>query len=287
MMAKIYILLPVHNRKEITRDFIRCLKTQTFTDYHLLLIDDGSTDGTADMVKENIPSATVLQGTGNWWWAGSLQRGLEWLREHDVDDSALVLCINDDVRFVPDYLESAMRVMKEKEHVLMLSKFAAADNGEVQETGVYADCKWLAFSPPKPGQQINCLSTRGLFMHWKDVKEIGDFHPRLLPHYGSDYEYTMRAFRKGIACETSDELLILPNHATTGFHTLENSGLCDLVRKLFSKRSPNNPVYRSAFVFLVVPPLWILPNLVKVWVQTLRIIAGSVLKRNYVRKSGN
>ena len=73
MKNKIYILLPVHNRKEITRGFVECLKAQTFQDYRLVLIDDGSNDGTADMVKESIPSVTVLRGIGDWWWAGSLQ----------------------------------------------------------------------------------------------------------------------------------------------------------------------------------------------------------------------
>ena len=96
-MSKIYILLPVHNRKEITRGFIECLKTQTFQDYHLVLIDDGSNDGTAVMVKEHIPSATVLRGTGDWWWAGSLQQGIEWLRQQKVHDDDAVLMINDDV----------------------------------------------------------------------------------------------------------------------------------------------------------------------------------------------
>ena len=51
MKGSLYILLPVHNRCDITREFIDCLKAQTFQDYHLVLIDDGSTDGTEQMVR--------------------------------------------------------------------------------------------------------------------------------------------------------------------------------------------------------------------------------------------
>ena len=71
-MPELYILLPVHNRRETTRRFLECLRAQTFQDYHLLLIDDGSTDGTAEMAREFISTLTVLGGSGDWWWAGSL-----------------------------------------------------------------------------------------------------------------------------------------------------------------------------------------------------------------------
>ena len=44
MKPCLYILLPVHNRREITRDFIDYLEAQTWQNYHLVLIDDESTD---------------------------------------------------------------------------------------------------------------------------------------------------------------------------------------------------------------------------------------------------
>ena len=77
MKKCIYILLPVHNRREITRDFIDCLVAQTWQNYHLVLIDDGSTDGTDQMVREQVENLTVIRGKGEWWWAGCLQQGFD------------------------------------------------------------------------------------------------------------------------------------------------------------------------------------------------------------------
>jgi len=54
MEKRIYILLPVHNRKEITEKFINCLNRQTFNNYQLVLIDDGCIDGTVDMIKSKV-----------------------------------------------------------------------------------------------------------------------------------------------------------------------------------------------------------------------------------------
>ncbi len=98
-MSKIYILLPVHNRLEITRRFVHCLESQVYKNYHLLLIDDGSVDGTSQMVSGIVRTLTVINGTGNLWWAGSLQRGIDWLKRKPADPNDVILMINDDVQF--------------------------------------------------------------------------------------------------------------------------------------------------------------------------------------------
>jgi GT2 family glycosyltransferase len=276
-MSKIYILLPVHNRKEITRHFVECLRTQTFTDYHLVLIDDGSTDGTAEMVKKYIPSSTVLVGSGDWWWAGSLQRGLDWLRSKSVDASDLILFINDDVKFAPDYLQCAVRVMANRKHVLMLSRFRRVGCDRILETGVFANLRRMSFEISDTADRINCLSTRGLFVHWQDLKAIGGFHPTLLPHYLSDYEYTLRAHRKGFKCETSDDLLIVPTDEATGHRVINDASFLNFMKKYWSKKSAINPVYWSAFVVLTSEPMWVIPNLSRVWIQAFKTIIRAFL----------
>lgn len=271
-MPKVYIVLPVHNRIEVTRGFIDCLVAQTFSDYHLLLIDDGSTDGTAEMVQARIPSATVLRGNGDWWWAGSLQQGLNWLKASRVEDKVLVLFINDDVRFAPDYLERAIRIMDDKQQTLVLSQFVKPGVAESMETGVTADFGRLSFTIAESPERINCLSTRGLFAYWEDVQTIGSFYPTLLPHYLSDYEYTIRAYRKGLKCETSAALLIEPNSQTTGYHEAKDVSFPGFLRKYCSKKSALNPVYWSSFVLLASEPIWLLPNLLRVWIRASKTV---------------
>lgn len=272
MRPKIYILLPVYNRKEVTERFIDCLSIQTYSNFHLVLIDDGSTDNTEEMVKTKISNLTILKGKGDWWWSGSLQRGLEWLKENNTDNSALILFINDDVCFSPDYLEQACEVMTNKQGVLVLSRFKSADNIKIMETGVCADLHRLSFKVAEEGEKINCLSTRGLFVYWKDILAIGDFHPTLLPHYLSDYEYTIRAHKKGFRCETSANILIEPNDETTGYHKISAENFVDFLKKYFSKKSASNPIYWTSFVFLTSELLWTIPNFLRVWGMAAKAI---------------
>lgn len=42
------VILPTHNRLRMLQDAIKSVRGQTFTDYELIVVDDGSTDGTAD-----------------------------------------------------------------------------------------------------------------------------------------------------------------------------------------------------------------------------------------------
>ena len=267
--------MPVHNRRAVTASFIACLNVQTFTNYHLVLIDDGSTDGTSEMVRESIPGATVLRGKGDWWWAGSLHQGLDGLKRENVPDDAVVLFTNDDVEFGPDYLQRAAELMAEKKGALVLSRTRDPETGAVTETGVTADLHRLTFTISKSPESINCLPTRGLFAHWGDVKKIGDFHPTLLPHYLSDYEYTIRAHKLGLRCETTSALLITSNEKTTGYREIRESSVKAALAKLFSRKASGNPVYWTSFILLAVPPLWIAPGLLRVWLGGARAFARS------------
>ena len=120
-ISKLYILLPVHNRRDQTEAFINCLTAQTYRNHHLILIDDGSTDGTAELVQERIPSATILKGQGNWWWAGGLQRGIDWLHKASIEDRDIVLMINDDVTFDPYFLEKGAKLLSQHPKTLIHS----------------------------------------------------------------------------------------------------------------------------------------------------------------------
>lgn len=278
MISNIYILLPVHNRKYITELFIDCLVAQTYQNYHLLLIDDGSTDGTDEMVRAKINNLTVLKGNGNWWWAGSLQQGINWLKARRVSEDALILFINDDVHFLPDFLERASRVMVNKKNVLMLSRFFTSNESKISESGVCADLKKLTFKIADSSDQINCLSTRGLFVHWQVIKAIGGFYPRLLPHYLSDYEFTIRAYRKGYQCESSEELLIEPNYESTGYHQVVAESFGEFFIKLFSKKSPGNPIYLTSFILLTSNLVDAVPNLINVWMHTGKSLTKAFLR---------
>jgi GT2 family glycosyltransferase len=282
MTEKIHILLPVHNRREITRHFVKCLSQQTYSNYHLVLIDDGSTDDTAEMVQEYIENITVIQGDGNWWWAGSLQQGINWLNgDNSVKQNDIVLIINDDVIFEPDFLERGHKILQHKSNVLLLAQFWNNAMHCAIETGLDADLKLMTFATATTPNKINCLSTRGLLLRLSDINGIGGFRPLLLSHYWSDYEFTIRAKRKGLHLITSSNFLIIPNDETTGIREIKNKKQ-NIMKDIFSKRSVLNPIYSNIFIILVCPIIWIPINIIRVWLKTIKLILKTYLQVNLI-----
>ena len=269
MNARLHILLPVHNRCATTVRFVEALARQTWCGFHLVLIDDGSTDGTASAVQAVWPGVETITGRGDWWWAGSLDQGCQHLTRVGIADDDVVLFINDDVEIGPRFLEDALAEFLPLRDTLLLAR--QTDAATVAEIdfggGVRADLARLRFAPTGDRAEINCLPTRGLFLRWRDYCTIGGFRPAALPHYLSDYEFTLRARRAGLA-------LRIAHTATLGVH-LGRTGrsLANLFaeprlarfRLLLSPRFKDNPVVWSRFVGLAVPParrpwLW-----AKVW----------------------
>ena len=263
MNETIYILLPVHNRREVTRRFIRCLKEQTYSNYNLVLIDDGSTDGTADLVREQIPSLTVITGNGNWWWAGSLQAGYKWLRARNPPLTDLVLIINDDTEFEKDFFEKAVAFLNEHQKVFLLAHCFSRQDNTLIDAGVHIDWSSFKFEQPAAAKEVNCLSTRGLFFRVEDFYAVGGFHPFLLPHYLSDYEFTIRAQRKGISLATDPALMVWLDTSTTGYHVIESKPFLRALKTVFLRKTAINPLTLSIFVTLATP--W--PYKLKCWLR--------------------
>ena len=271
MSARLHILLPVHNRRDVTVAFVEALRRQTWREFHLLLIDDGSTDGTAEAVLGLWPAVEIVSGTGQWWWAGSLAQGCARLARSGIADDEVLLLINDDVVIGPDFLEQGMSELAHAPGTLLLARQRDAVTGAEIGLGggVKADLKRMRFAASDVVEEINCLPSRGLFLRWRDLKRTGGFLPERLPHYMSDYEFTLRALRAGLK-------LRVARLATVGVHQLKTgSSLAGLLaegrrerfRLLFSPRYKDNPFTWSAFVGLAVAPAWRPWLWVKIWVN--------------------
>jgi GT2 family glycosyltransferase len=271
----LYVLLPVHNRRPVTEKFIASLKQQTDARFHLVLIDDGCTDGTAEMARAAGLPLTVLTGSGDWWWAGSLQQAYAWLQARTIEGNEVVLIMNDDTQFEPDFLAAGRAALAAAPHALLRAQQQA---GEAVDVGVKALWNKLQFIPTRDPAEVDCFGTRGLFLRLADFIALGGFHPTLLPHYGSDYEFTMRARRRGFRLLSHVSVRLRADDTTTGDRDAQAGSLREYLRRRLSKRSARNPLYWTSFILLACPPAWILPNIARVWwdflVQAYRAAAN-------------
>lgn len=71
----IYIIIPVHNRKHFTRECLLSLRKQTFQNFKVIVVNDGSSDGTGEMIEKEFSDVILLKGDGNLWWTGATNLG--------------------------------------------------------------------------------------------------------------------------------------------------------------------------------------------------------------------
>ena len=94
MVANVFCVVPVHNRVEITKRFLGFLSAQDYPALHVVVIDDGSTDGTADLLAQSSHlNLTVLRGDGTLWWGGALHMGMQWVSKMATDADYLLIPI--------------------------------------------------------------------------------------------------------------------------------------------------------------------------------------------------
>ncbi|HUW95324.1 MAG TPA: glycosyltransferase [Anaerolineae bacterium] len=285
---KLYIILPVHNRIDVTAKFVQCLLEQTYQNYHLILVDDGSTDGTGDFVAGLVSQLTVLRGDGNLWWAGSLTKAFEYLSQNQPEDDDVVLIMNDDTTFDANYLEAVVGdtdlgpgALVVSPGLLVSGQDSAAQQ-PIREWGFAIDWPSLGTRLVREGEEVDAATTRGLYMPYSTYRSLGPLHPRLLPHYLSDLEYTIRAKRRGLELIPSKSSELVVDRSTTGSHRDEATSLGEfLYNHLVSKKTAYNTLYWGNFVLLAAPWRYKFRALVKVYVRFLGKLARFI-KRAYI-----
>ena len=51
-MPTVSVIIPLYNKEKAIEKTIRSVLTQSYTDFELIIVDDGSTDGSADIVRK-------------------------------------------------------------------------------------------------------------------------------------------------------------------------------------------------------------------------------------------
>lgn len=99
------IVLPVYNGKEYLREAIDSMLDQTFTDFELIIINDGSSDESADIIAAYSDPRIHFFQQENQGLAATLNRGIALARGHyiarqDQDDVSLPDRLANQVRFL-------------------------------------------------------------------------------------------------------------------------------------------------------------------------------------------
>jgi len=97
----LYIIIPIFNRIEYTKGCLLSLYKQTYKNFKIVVINDGSTDGSGKVLERDFPSVHVINGDGNLWWTAATNLGVKFALKNGAD---YILTLNNDTIATPDFL---------------------------------------------------------------------------------------------------------------------------------------------------------------------------------------
>ncbi|MED5619591.1 glycosyltransferase family 2 protein [Ideonella sp. BN130291] len=159
------VVIPLYNKAAFIARTIRCVQAQTWTDFEVLIVDDGSTDGGGAVAQQ------AIQHDGRFRYQYVANSGVSAARNFGAEHTSRpwVVFLDADDEWFPDFLrEVAFVVMGKEEAVLVSTNYlvrrgrneAALDvpGGPVSECVPYFD--WALSSGPPIWTSATVISRR-------------------------------------------------------------------------------------------------------------------------------
>lgn len=255
----IYVTIPVFNRKQFLRSCLHSLRQQTVKDFGIIVTDDGSTDGTGEMLRTEFPEVTVLDGDGNLWWTGAINMAVSHALVQCGDDD-LILVLNDDLVVPSNYIENFYVLAQSHPNTLIGSVVTDInDRDKIHSGGVRInwltgkirginDGKSLAsFGSGYYTDQVSYLTGRGVLIPAKVFRELGIYNNKHYMQCG-DTELPRRAQKAGYKLIVSYDVPVYSHIKDEGhINHLDRYSFKLLKKYYFDIRSNMNLRYRFWF----------------------------------------
>lgn len=188
-----YIIIPVHNRKRLTLACLANLQANGYLQkYHVIVVDDGSSDGTAEEVKRIYPEVIVLKGDGNLWWTGAIALGMQYAYEQGA---ANFIWLNDDCLTTSDTLDLLIDFLQNYPNSIVGASCYTEDSATLIETGVKGRLRIKALEHEVA--DVDGLSGYCVAIPVSVFKKIGVPDAHKFRQYAGDGMYTLKAARAG------------------------------------------------------------------------------------------
>lgn len=254
MTQTIDILIPVHNNLHLTKQCIPNLTKAIDLDknksvrYSITVIDDGSTDGTEEWLKNHFPHVSLLKGDGNLWWSGGINRGARHAFMQKQND--FVLLWNNDVIPKANYFtELSELIASIDQETIIGSKICDLNNPDKiwcmgGKFNPVNGRKYMVVDESKndtdPGKPttMDWLTGMGTLIPKKTIEIIGYWDEKHFPQYFGDTDFTYRAKLAGFKILVYRNLVIYNDTSNTGI--MHGDKFSQLMKSLVSMRSKYN-----------------------------------------------
>ncbi|WP_262692935.1 glycosyltransferase family 2 protein [Kordiimonas aestuarii] len=222
--GRIHIIVPTYNHCDLLRECMAHVDRQSVSHLiHCIVIDDGSTDGVAEMMADSYPHMTVLTGDGSLWWGGAINMGLDHVRQIMAPEDFVVFLNNDvmmDITTIEELLLLALKDRATCWATAAVTRENAVASGE-RGHALYR-FEWMLdlLSRHQQSVEVAYLFGRTTIMPVELFAVVPGIDTTLFQHYWSDSDFSLRAKAAGYATAITGRTYVRLHHDpdTTGTH---------------------------------------------------------------------
>lgn len=241
---KVFIVTPVHNGIKHTLAYLKSIFKSQYRNFEVILVDDGSSDGSSEIISKEFPDVHIVKGDGNLWWSGATNLGVAKAIESRAE---YIFTVNNDVTVEPDFLTNLVKVSQKNPNALIGCKINYLKKpNKVWYFGAYIDRDIADIniingkdSEFKGVTNSEVLTGMGVLIPVKVFSRIGLYDVKHLPQYMADSDFSMRASKAGFKLLVNASSKIYSDVDSSWVNNeLSNPKLRFIPRSLFTKRSP-------------------------------------------------
>ncbi|WP_181703809.1 glycosyltransferase family 2 protein [Chthonobacter albigriseus] len=207
-MTSVAVCIACHNRKDRTLACLgRLLASTTAPEITLRVhvLDDASSDGSAEAIRQAFPDVLVHAGDGTLFWAGGMRvaYGAALREKHDF-----YLWLNDDVELFPDALQRALDTYTRLkgshggEHIVV-GAMRAPDSLRTTYSGYRRASPIFTWKfqmvEPNLNEATECATVNGNFLLIPSaVADVAGNIPEAFTHTLGDFDFGLRARKAGV-----------------------------------------------------------------------------------------
>ncbi len=202
----------------------QCLPTlaaQTFADFEIVVVDNGSTDDSVTWLKQNWPTVRVLPQKSNLGFAAANNIGIQ------ATNSPFVALLNNDTLADPEWLENLVTAVSEPDIGMAASCIVRWNQPDLLDSaGIEVDWSGIAWNRgwEQPAEQamMPCKvfgPSAAAALYRRDMlDDIGLFDEEYFAYY-EDVDLAWRAQRAGWRCQYNPNARVRHWHSATSLKT--------------------------------------------------------------------
>lgn len=252
------IVIPTFNRRATAILALRSIFKNLPLNHRVIVVDAGSSDGTAAAVENGFPQAILLQGNSSMWWAAATNFGIRKSQELGCDH---VLTYNDDnvatsglfsdlaaaARSAPNCIISAICCYLSKPDTVF---FAGRMRAQGSDRFYYLDHDMPLSTLGKGLRRVDMLHGMCTLFPMAVFDTVGLFNEQRFPQAFGDDDLMLRASRAGFSLQVALEAVVLNDRSKTGINPYDRRlGPSGMIQLLVSRKSTFQITARTRFLW--------------------------------------